>query len=196
MRRWITRQLRIDGTGPVVVIDPRGIVTDEELLAAFGAGIVMERVGDWLVLRRTWEREGRRRTPSEPQLVLLTTATELSRAEDLPFDIEQASTVCRIRIPGFAATHAALLALDPELSDRAADRIETARIPAIDAILTTAADLPPLPLTGAPEEQLRLALRLNDRTVPEGVAMLARAIVSEPLAIAALEEPPRFDDLQ
>lgn len=196
MRRWVTRQLRVDGTRPVVVIDPRRVVTDEELDEAYGAPILVKRVDDWFGLRCSWEREGRRRSPADPRLILLTTDAEVDRAEDLPFDIEQSSTVCRIRTPGSATTEDATLALDSELSDRAVDRMEKSRLAPIDAVLTAAADLPALPLGEAPTEQLRLALRLTDRTIPAAVIALARAKVTEPIAVAALEDPPRLGDLQ
>jgi len=196
MRRWITRQLRSEGTRPVVVIDPRQMVTDDELDAVYGASILVKRVDDWFDLRLLWEREGRNRPLGEPRLILLTSDVAVDRADDLPFDVEQASTVCRVRVPGSEATEPALLELDPALSDNAVERMETSRLRPIDAVLTAAADLPAMALGGGPEEQLRFALRLIDRTAPAAVIALARTNVNDSLALAVLEDPPRFDDLQ
>lgn len=196
MRQWVTRQLTTKGTRPVVVIDRRAIVTDDELQGSFAEPVHIEYVDDWFSLRRAWELEGRARSAQAPRLILVTSDAAVDRPEDLPFDVEQASVVCRIRIPGDQATDAALLQLDPEISDRAVDRMENSNLSAVDAVLTAAADLPPQSAGGAPADQLCLALRLADRTLPAAVLELARAHLNDPVAAGAVEDPPRFDELQ
>jgi hypothetical protein len=196
MRQWVTRQLTTNGTRPVVVIDRRAIVTDDELEGSFADPVHIERVDDWFSLRRAWELEGRARSAEAPRLILVTSDAAVDRAEDLPFDVEQASVVCRIRIPGDLATDAALLELDPEISDRAVDRLGTSNLSAIDAVLTAASDLPPLPIGHAPRDQLRLALRLAGKKIPASVLAIARAQLDDPVAAGAAEDPPRFDELQ
>lgn len=196
MRRWVTRQLHVSGTGPVVVIDRRSIVAEDELAAAFAEPIQLEHVDDWFSLRRVWEREGRGRAAAAPRLIIVTSDATIDRPEDLPFDVEQASVVCRIRIPGEPATDAALTELDSEISDRAVDRMRTRKLSAVDAVLTAAADLPPLPIGTAPADQLRLALRLSGNTLPPDVLALARTQLDYPAAAGAVEDPPRFDELQ
>lgn len=196
MRHWVTRQLPTNGTRPVVVIDRRAVVTDAELNGSFAAPVHIERVEDWFSLRRAWELEGRARSAEAPRLILVTSDAAVDRAEDLPFDVEQASVVCRIRVPGDPATDAALLELDPEISDRAVDRLGTSKLSAVDAVLTAAADIPPLPIGSAPRDQLRLALRLAGKTLPASVLAIARAQLDDPVAAGAVEDPPRFDELQ
>lgn len=196
MRHWITRQLRGNGTSPVVVIDPRGIVTEAELCAAFAAPIQIARAADWFSLRRAWELEGRDRSPAAPRLILVTSDATVDRAEDLPFDLERTSVVCRIRVPGEPATDAALLDLDAETSDRVVDRMGTPGLSAVDAVLTAAADLPPLPVGSALSDQLRLALRLAGRTLPAAVLAIARTQLNDSVAAGAVGDPPRLDDLQ
>lgn len=196
MRHWVTRQLEASGTRPVVVIDRRAIVTEDELAAAFAGAVLVERADDWFSLRRAWELEGRHRPAAAPRLVLVTSDATIDRAEDLPFDVEQASVVCRIRVPGEAATEAALMDLDAEMSDRVVDRLGTPKLSAVDAVLTAAADLPPLPVGRAPADQLRLALRLAGKTLPAAVLAIARGRLDDPVAAGAVEDPPRFGELQ
>lgn len=196
MRRWITRQLPIDGTRPVIVIDHRSVVTDEELAVSFGDQVRVERVDSWFGLRRAWEREGRRRSLADLPLILLTSDATINRADDLPFDIEQASVVCRIRIPGEAVTQTALIELDPAISDLAIDRLRESKLSANDAVLTAAAGLPPLPIGTSLADQLHLALRLAGKTVPASVLAIARAHLDDPVAVGAVEDPPKFDELQ
>lgn len=196
MRQWVTRQLRAEGTRPVVVIDRRSIATDEELAAAFIDPIHKERVDDWFSLRRAWELQGRSRSAAAPRLILVTSDPTVDRAEDLPFDIEQASVVCRVRIPGEPATDAALLELDPEISDLAVDRLGLSKLSVADAVLTAAADLPPLRIGRAPADQLRLALRLAGKKLPASVLAIASAQLDDPVSVGAVEDPPTFGDLQ
>ncbi|HUP69641.1 MAG TPA: PglZ domain-containing protein [Acidimicrobiales bacterium] len=126
----------------------------------------------------------------------MTSDATVDRAEDLPFDIEQASVVCRVRIPGEPATDAALLELEPEISDRAVNRLGPSKLSATDAVLTAAADLPPLCIGRAPADQLRLALRLAGKTLPASLLAIASAQLDDPVAVGAVEDPPSFDDLQ
>lgn len=195
MRRWILSQLRSHGTDPMVVIDPDGVLTDEELEGAIGESDV-HRVGDWFELRRAWERYGRHRHRSGPPLVIVTDDPTVASAQDLPYDIDQSSTVRRVRVPGPSDTRAAIAALDDEGSDRAVERLNAGSLSSTDAVLTAAADLPPIQVTSSAASEFQTALRLVDHAQPVEVLELARRVINDPLGRAVLASPPRLDEVQ
>ena len=111
----MTAQLTAEGARPVVVIDPDAIVTSNELEAAFGDAAVYS-VRDWFELRQAWELHGRHPDGHGPRVVIVTHELTVGSPVDLPSDIEQASDVRRVRIPGPSTVRAALVDLDDEAS--------------------------------------------------------------------------------
>lgn len=195
MRKWIARQLAAEGTAPVLVIDHGSVATDDEIQAALGA-VTVCTVTDWFELRREWERRGRKPDGRAPRLVIVTTDPEVGSEADLPFDIEQGAAVHRVRVPGPPEVHAAVLALDDEASERAVERLASSALTPADAVLTAAVDMPTIPVTGTPERELQVALRLIDHLQPGAVLALARAAFTDPLALAVVSDPPRLDEMQ
>lgn len=195
MRRWVTSQMRTDDIGPLIIIDPHGIATDAEVEDATGAWNVY-RVGNWFELRKMWERHGRQREYSEPRLVILTSDSDIGAATDLPYDIDQSSEVLPIRIPGSAGIQAALLVLDDEASDRAAERLHAGLLSSVDAVLTAAADLQASPMRPSGPFQFQAALRLMDHPQPVEVLELARSNFHDPLAQSVLAGSPPLTEVQ
>src|SRR5690606_26370834 len=101
-----------------------------------------------------------RRDGGAPRLVIVTTDPVIGSEADLPFDIEQSAVVRRLRVPGPAEVHAALLALEDGASETAVERLASSALTPADAVLTAAVDLPTIPVTGTPERELQVALRL------------------------------------
>lgn len=195
MRKWITRQLAAEGTAPVVLIDHGSVSTGDEIEAALGS-VTICTVSDWFELRREWERRGRKLEGGAPRLVIVTSDPEVGSETDLPFDIGQSSVVRRVRIPGPPEVHAAVLALDDGASDTAVERLASSALTPADAVLTAAVDMPTISMTGTPERELQVALRLVDHLHPDAVLGLARAAFSDPLASAVLSDPSRLNEVQ
>lgn len=195
MRKWVTTQLDAEGTKPVVVIDPDAIVTATELEAAFGDAAV-HSVRDWFGLRRAWERHGRHRERVGPRVVIVTQDRSNGAPGDLPFDVEQASDVRRVRVPGPPELRAVLVELDDEVSDIAAARVAAGSLNPTDAVLTAVADLSSLPLTGSAVREFHAALHLVGHAQPHAVTELALRCFEDPLALALLDDPPRLDEVQ
>lgn len=195
MRKWVAAQIRSEGTKPVVVIDPDAIVADDELEAEFGAAAVLT-VLSWFELRRGWELHGRHLDSDGARVVFLTRDPTVGSSADLPFDIEHASEVRRVRIPGPSEVRPVLTGLDHETSDIAVERMLAGTLVPTDAILTAAARLPSVKLAGVPVRELQAALRLTAGAEPRDVLGLAARCFDDPLARAVLAEPPRLDELQ
>jgi hypothetical protein len=197
MRRWITDQLARDSVETVVVIDENGIATDLELGTLCAGPIEIHRAADWFGLRKTWELFGRRRDPEADRLVIVMSDPAVGQAEDIPYDIEQAVTVARIRVPGTPRVAKVISELDPELSDRVALRINNSATSDVDVLLTAIAGLPPTPLDlGTGSTQLRIALELALHPQPEGIGELAREVLTDPLALALIADPANFAPVQ
>jgi hypothetical protein len=195
MRKWVTSQLKAEGARSVVVIDPDAIATDTELEAAFGDAAV-QTIRDWFDLRRAWELHGRHRDPNGPRLVIVTHDPTVGSAVDVPFDVEQASEVRRMRIPGPLEVRAALLEVDDEASDLAVERVAAGLLSPTDAVLTAVARLPPLRLAGSAAREFHAALHLVGHAQPRAVIELALSCFEDPLARALLDDPPRVDEVQ
>ena len=101
MNRWLSVQLAplLHGTGgPVVVLDPDGVLASHDL-DAIAKIAETARVSDWVELRRHWDLDLRRRA-DVATVVIIVTGTEFRAQNDLPWDIEdEASAVVRIRWP-------------------------------------------------------------------------------------------------
>ncbi len=195
MRSWVTAQLATESAQAVVVIDPDAIAMAAELDAAFHDAAV-HTVRDWFELRRTWELHGRRRDGRDPRIVIITRDPTVGSSGDLPFDIEQASEVRRVRLPGPLEVRAALAALDDEASDLAVERVTTGTLSPSDAILTAAAGLPALRLAGSAVREFQAALHLASHAQPRVVIELALGCFEDPLARALLGDPPSVDEVQ
>lgn len=195
MTKWVTAQLKTEGAKPVVVLDPDAIVTATELDAAFG-GASVHTVRDWFELRRTWELHGRHRDGHGPRVVIVSQDPTVGSSGDVPFDIEQASEVRRVRIPGPLEVRTALVELDDETSDLAVERVTAGSLSPSDAILTAVAGLPSLRLAGSALREFQAALYLAGHPQPHSVVELARGSFEDPLARALLDDPPRVDEVQ
>ena len=195
MRKWVTDQLTAHGPKPVVLIDPDSVVAAGELEHVLGE-INMHPVSDWFALRRTWELHGRHHHASGPRLVIVTHDPTVDAPGDLPFDIEQASDVRRIRTPGPNEVRAALREMDGDASEIAVDRLSSGPQHPADAVLTAAARLPPIQLAGSAAHEFQAALRLTGNPQPQSVVGLARNSFRDQLAQALLDDPPRIDDVQ
>ncbi len=124
--RWLAEQLRFVRqtiAANVIVVDPDGVVNP----AVFQEGRSVVHVKRWLDLRRAFEDNDRGRPPTaQPQLIHLA-SPEFAAGRDLPWDIQQGSTVAVVRWPyarrwlslyraldrGAAARLAALLEREP-----------------------------------------------------------------------------------
>lgn len=195
MRRWVTTQLGAEGTMPVVILDPGKIVTRSELEVSFG-DVDVETVRDWFELRQAWEVHGRHRDGYGPRLVIVTQDPMIDSFVDVPFDVERASKVRRVRTPGPPEVRAALVELKDDASDIAAERLAAGLLKPADAVLTAAAELPPLPHAGSPAREFQAALRIIRRADARAVVELARGSFRDPLALALLDSPPRIDEVQ
>ena len=195
MRKWVATQLEAEGAKPVVVIDPDTIVTTTELEAAFGDAAV-HNVGNWFELRRAWELHGRHRDRHGPRVVIVTKDPTVGSSADVPFDVEQASEVRRVRVPGPLEVRPALAELDDEVSDLAVARVAAGPLNPTDAVLSAVARLPSLPLTGLAVRELQAALHLVGHAQPRSVIELALGSFEDPLARALLDDPPRVDEVQ
>lgn len=195
MRQWVTSQLVADGFRPVVVIDPDGIVASDELASAFG-DVTARSVRDWFELRQAWEEWGRHAEPRSARVVIVTQDPTVGSSDDLPFDVEQASEVRRIRIPGPPEVRNAIVELEGDISDMAVERLNSAPLHQVDAVLTAVAGLPSLQLGGSPVREFQAALRLAGRAQPRAVIDLALKYFEDQLALAMLDDPPRVDEVQ
>lgn len=195
MRKWVTTQLEAEGARPVVVIDADTIVTTSELEAAFGDAAV-HTVGDWFELRRAWELHGRHWDGHGPRVVLVTKDPTAGSCADIPFDVEQASKVRRVRVPGPLEVRSALAELDDEVSDLAVARLAAGSLNPTDAVLTAVAGLPSLPLAGSAVREFQAALHLVGQAQPRPVIELALGSFEDSLALALVDDPPRIDEVQ
>jgi hypothetical protein len=167
-------------------------------LGTLSAGpIEIHRTTGWFGLRKAWELFGRQRDPQTDRLVIVVSDPTVSQREDLPYDIEQAAAVARIRIPGSPRVAKVISEIDPELSDRVALRISKSAVSDVDVLLTAIAGLPPTTLdTGTGPTQLRIALELVLHPQSEDISELAREALHDSLALALINEPPDFAQVQ
>lgn len=192
----MARQLTTEASaGPVVIIDRDSIATDDELAASLEAPTVVRPTADWFALRQAWERIGRR-PESGPRPVLVVSDPSVNGADDLPYDIEQASVVRRVRFPASPDLEAAVLSLDARTSDRVVDRIESGSASSTDALLLEITGVSGASLAERPVDQFHVALRLHQLRPAEAVLVIARRVLDDPLARALLADPPHIDELQ
>lgn len=192
MRKWILAQLahvaRIN-----LVVDAAGVVSDDEIVNRFGSNASCAYVTDWLALRRAWERDGRQRPATAPDLVIVIADPSVTKASDLPWDIEQASSVSVVNAPGPPDVQSAILELDDERADQAVALLETRpKEPRLAVLAAAAGDVPPTTSRG----EFNLALQLRRANSGPAILLLAMSSLTDPLARAVCETPARWADVQ
>lgn len=196
MRQWVLAQLRQGPDRPLIVIDRHATITDAEAHAADKAR-PWYRVDNWFAMRKVWEQCGRYSHAGPPPIVIVT-GPDVQQPSDLPYDIEQGARCVILRIPGDPAIQQVVLGLADELSDEVVTRIEHSHGGDRQAAITAAAGLPSATINADDgPTQFRCALRLHTRQVGDAVVDLARAELSDPLALAVLRIPdPDFELIQ
>jgi hypothetical protein len=188
VRRWLAEQLapiERSGLPLAVVLDPEDALRPDDL---DGLGDV-EIIRGWFELRRAYEHRGRRRRGEEGRLVLVVKDPSFREARDLPFDIERASAVAVVAVPGPPTFRDLVLQLPDDLSDAAARVLERS---VADPLAELIAELWRVRLApGDPAAELELVIRLRtDPTVPLALwPMLAPRLAWEP-ARSLCEDPP------
>lgn len=195
MKRWLESQITELRTAiqPVrIILDPDELLDPDTL----GDGYEVEPVHDWYGLRRVYEQRGRRRDPSAPPLVILVRSDRFPRPEDLPFDIESAATVIRLKVPAPAALRSLVAGLPDELSDRAVELLGRRPADPVAALLEQLWGVAlPAPYDEALE--LRAVARLAaDPTLPPDLWDLVRPRLRGQLAIGLAETPLETGPLQ
>jgi len=168
-----------------VVLDPEDALRPDELA---GLGEV-QTIHGWFELRRAYEHRGRRRREEAGQIVLVLKDPSFREPRDLPFDIERASVVAVIAVPGPPAFRDLVLQLPDELSDAAAEVLERSVADPLAELIGALWKIRLVP--GDPAAELELVIRLRtDPTVPPALwPMLARQLGWEP-ARSLCEDPP------
>lgn len=195
MKEWLRRQLRpIEATTVrfAVVLDPDRLIEAET--EQLGGDPVVVR--DWYGLRRVYERGGRRRPITSPRLVVLVQSATYREPRDLPFDVEQAATVVRLRVPVPVEFRALALELPDGLSERAVSTLGPPRNGNIDDVLRSLWGVS-LGTTADPTNELGLVARLRaDPRVPPAVWALLRPRLVSPISRGLAAEPPDVGPLQ
>ncbi|HXF72364.1 MAG TPA: BREX-3 system phosphatase PglZ [Actinomycetota bacterium] len=194
MRRWLARQLApIERSDRLlaVVLDPEDAVRPDDV-DAFGE---VEVVRGWFELRRAYEHRGRRRAREEGRLVLLLKHTGFRERRDLPYDIDRASVVAEVAVPGPPWLRDVLLALPDDLSDEAAGVIERTAGDPLEALLERLWGVRSAGGDAARELDLVIRLR-SDPTAPDALwGLLVERLRWEP-ARALCDDPPDPRPLQ
>jgi hypothetical protein len=192
MRGWVAEQLAILTTQPArvaVVLDPERLLAAGELTDV-GQVVCAE---DWLTLRRTWERGGRRRPPGAERLVihLLDGTREPCQ---LPWDIEQAAVSATIAWPVPPPYRPLLREL--ALSERSDVLVSAASHEVQPLVVLTRVFGAPL-AGSSPGAELAAAARLRcSGDVPPSAWKLLRTNLAGPLARALAAEPPDLPPLR
>jgi hypothetical protein len=192
MRRWVAEQLAILPTQPAsvaVILDPERLVAADELR---GLGDV-RRGDDWLALRRTWERDGRRRPPGEQRLVIHLVDGTRDRRQ-LPWDIDQAAATVVIAWPLPPPFRPLLRELG--LNERSDALVNAATLDAQP--LAVLARIFRVPLAGgSPGAELAAVARLRcTGGVPPSAWALLRSRLAGSLACALAADPPDLEPLR
>lgn len=176
-----------------LVVDPRNVIDASEV-GEFGDVV---EVADWFALRRAYERFGKSRSEGGPPLVLLVRTDHVREPRDLPYDIEHAAAVVRIRVPAPPDLRALVLGLDHELSDRAVGALRSNPADPLSAIVSRTWGVV---LPGDHTDQVReldALIRLRtDPSVPNALWPHVRPRLRGALALALAAEPPDLTPLQ
>lgn len=165
-------------------------VTDVE---GYGAAV---EARDWFEIRRSYEQQGRRRPAGAPKLVILVHSASHRDPRDLPYDIEQASEVVRVRVPVPPEYRQFVVDLPDDLSARA---VRVIRGQSRDPIGAVVAELWGVVLPGDadPTRELEVLVRLrSDPTVPPSVWTLLEGRFRTPLGRSLSREPADPSPLQ
>jgi hypothetical protein len=192
MRRWVAERLAILTTQPTraaVVLDPERLLVAGELMH-MGEVVC---AGDWLSLRREWERSGRRRPPGEERLVIhLLDGTREPR--QLPWDIEQAVVSATIAWPVAPRYRALLRELD--LSERS-DVLVAAASHEVRPLMVLARVFGVSLAGSSPGAELAMIARLRCLgDVPPSAWRLLGENLAGPLARALAADPPDLAPLR
>jgi hypothetical protein len=155
----------------------------------------MEVAWGWWDLRRLYEHLGRRRPPDADRLVLVVKGGEFRERRDLPYDIEQATVVVEVRVPGPPWLREVMLGLQDDFSDRAAEALERVTGDPLDAVIQELWGAGPT--RGDPVHELDAIIRLrSDPAVPAALwGLLGKRLQWEP-ARALCADPPDPAPLQ
>jgi len=187
VKRWLQEQLaplRVSA-GVAVVIDP------DRLLQApdFGLETDVYEAEDWFSLRSIFEH--RVRDGSAKPITIHVASDEFSDSRDLPYDIDKAATVVRIRIPVPAAFRRLVIDLPDDLSDRATKILQRASEEPLAALLAELWGVALEAIKGSEDQQFELTVRLRtDPSVPASLWILLRPLLTSRLASALAHEPP------
>ncbi|WP_370327705.1 PglZ domain-containing protein [Euzebya sp.] len=177
---------------PVVVLDPHAVASEDELRTGTHADVVASST-DWFSLRQVWERHGRDPHGSRVTIHVL---DALHQPADLPWDIEQGATVCRLRVPPDPTVRALVLAVTDEDSDRLMAVVDSTPTATGLDLLAALAGVSRDALDDRPG-RVRAALRLLRAGQSHTVLSYARqALGPDPVLEGALDAVPSFDPLK
>lgn len=185
MRQWIVDQFGPANGRPLVLVDPDALTSADEVRLATEAAEV-HPARDWFELRKAWERYGRHPDPSS-RLVLIVNDPTVTSESDLPYDIADASTVRRVRLPVPARLGPALSALADEAADIAIKAVRRDGVQPVDALLCAAAGTDPVPIATG-QAEFAIALRLAAAPQPSPIRDLANERLTDSLAAAMVGE--------
>ena len=192
MRLWVKDQIPVIPSGIVILLDPDGALSSEELADLNE----VEKVDDWYSLRRTYEQRARRRPSTDPPIFIVVEADCFRRKRDLPVDIERDSSVVSVDIPVSGDLETLAIGLEDELSDRLV-KIAAAGESGQEVIDRLLADVWGLvmPHPGSIQE-LSVALRLHVASVPPILRAALSSRFTTALARGLMHAPPDVAPLQ
>ena len=176
-----------------VALDPEHLLDTADL----STGCEIAEVDDWFDLRKAWEEDGRRRGAGRPPLLIVLRSEEMSDARDLPWDISQAVSTVRVRLPVPETWRDLVADLPDELSDRAVTVISSPDQRDVLAAVVSALWGAVVPAAPDPVRELECVVRLRtDTMVPPSLWPLVRLRLVSELASGLAQEPPNFDQIQ
>lgn len=195
MKSWLEDQIEVIRTTErrtAVVLDPDGILKPADL-EAYGS-VVEAR--DWYAIRKAYEHEGRRRPAIPPKLIVLVHSQDHRESRDLPFDIEQASEVARVRVPAPPECRQLVLDLPDDLSNQAIHVCQQSPRDTVAALVAALWGVA-LPRDADPVRELDALIRLrSDPTVPPSLWTLLEGRFQTELAQSLAQQPPDPSSLQ
>jgi len=198
MRKWVAEQLTDVGdlAHEIVVILDADRALSEADLDDLRERADVHVAADWLALRRVWETYGRHHDPVDGQLVIVLRSDEFKTVRQLPFDIENRSTVVPLRLPFPISVRSLVLDLDDAVEDRALEIIADSPGDPADVLLRGlwGVDLGSIRTVG--DEIVGVIRLMSDPEVPEGVWDHVRTALRSPIARALAAAPPDPAPLQ
>jgi hypothetical protein len=189
VKPWLEHQIEVIRTTErktTVVLDPDCILNTADLGTY---GTVIEAC-DWYTIRKAYEHEGRRRPVVAPKLIILVHSQDHRESRDLPFDIEQASEVARVRVPVPPEYRRLVLDLLDDLSNQAIHVFQRQPRDPVAALVAALWGVA-LPDNGDPVRELDALIRLrSDPTVPPSLWVFLNQRFRTELAQALVQQPP------